>query len=126
MGIVTRMKEDLGLPITSLTIRMTDTVLGAPAAGIHLSLTAPDGHALSGRTDEFGKARVDDGLSPGHYSVVLEVGKWFAAHDRPCGYGDVTIDLEVTTGAAHDVAVSLAGYAYTVTLEPNAYAPPTD
>ena len=47
MGIVTRIKEDLGLPITSLTVRLTDTALGSPAVGVHLSVTAPDGHALA-------------------------------------------------------------------------------
>jgi 5-hydroxyisourate hydrolase-like protein (transthyretin family) len=126
MGIVTRIKEDLGLPITSLTVRITDTALGSPAVGVHLSVTAPDGHTLNGRTDEFGSARVDDGLIPGRYSVVLEVGQWFAAHDRPCGYGDVVIQLDVTSGSAHDITVSLAGYAYSVTLEPNTYQPPAD
>lgn len=124
MGIVTRIKEDLGLPITSLTVRITDTVTGSPAAGVHLALTAPDGHTLNGRTDEFGRARVDDGLIPGPYAIVLEAGKWFAAHTRPCGYGDVVINVEVANGAAHDVTVSLAGFAYSVTLEPNAYQPP--
>lgn len=124
MGIVTRVKEDLGLPITSLTVRITDTALGSPAAGVHLSVTAPDGHALNGRTDQAGAARVDDGLIPGAYTVVLEAGRWFAAHDRRCGYGDVVINLDVTTGAAHDIAVSLTGFAYSVTLQPNAYQPP--
>ncbi|BBH16733.1 hypothetical protein Back2_10200 [Nocardioides baekrokdamisoli] len=124
MGIVTRIKEDLGLPITSLTVRITDTALGSPAAGVHLTLSAPDGHGLNGRTDEFGSARVDDGLIPGSYAVVLEAGKWFAAHNRPCGYGDIVINVEVSTGAAHDVTVSLAGFAYSITLEPNAYQPP--
>lgn len=123
MGIVTRIKEDLGLPITSLTVRLTDTAAGCPAAGVHLSVTAPDGHSLKGRTDEFGRARVDDGLIPGRYAVVLEAGRWFTAHNRACGYGDITIALDVTAGSAHDVAVSLAGYAYGVTLEPNAYVP---
>lgn len=124
MGIVTRIKEDLGLPITSLTVRITDTVTGSPAAGVHLRLTAPDGHALQGRTDEFGRARVDDGLIPGAYVVVLEAGKWFEAHQRPCGYGDVVLNVEVVDGAAHDVTVSLAGFAYSIILEPNAYQPP--
>lgn len=124
MGIVTRIKEDLGLPITSLTVRITDTVTGSPAAGVHLTLTAPDGHPLNGRTDEFGRARVDDGLIPGPYVVVLEAGKWFAAHNRPCGYGDVVLNVEVANGAAHDVTVSLAGFAYSIILEPNAYQPP--
>lgn len=124
MGIVTRIKEDLGLPITSLTVRITDTALGAPAVGVHLSVTAPDGHALNGRTDEFGGARIDDGLIPGRYVVALEAGRWFTAHERPCGYGDVVIHLDVTSGSSHDVTVSLAGFAYTVTLEPNAYQPP--
>lgn len=124
MGIVTRIKEDLGLPITSLTVRITDTGIGCPAAGVHLTLTAPDGHALNGRTDEFGRARVDDGLIPGPYAVVLEAGQWFSAHNRPCGYGDVVINVEVTSGAAHDVTVALAPFAYSVTLEPNTYQPP--
>ena len=125
MGIATRIKEDLGLPITSLTVRITDTALGMPAVGVHLSLTAPDGHALHGRTDETGQARVDDGLIPGGYSVVLEAGRWFGAHGRPSGYGHVSIDLEVIAGHSHDVVVGLGGYAYTVVLEPHRYEPPS-
>jgi 5-hydroxyisourate hydrolase-like protein (transthyretin family) len=124
MGIVTRIKDDLGINRTTVTVRVTDTAVGSPAVGVHLTLVAPDGHELSGRTDELGKARVDDGLIPGTYAIVLEAGKWFAAQNRLCGYGDVRIDLEVVSGCAHEVMVSLSGFAYTVTLEPNAYQPP--
>ena len=116
MSFATRIKEDLGLPITSLTVRITDTALGGPAAGVHLALTAPDGHVLTGRTDEGGRARVDDGLIPGTYEVKLEVGPWFAAHGRPCGFSDLRVEVEVVSGTAHELAIGLAGFAYSVTL----------
>jgi len=125
MGIVSRIKEDLGLPITSLTLRVTDTALGTPAVGMHLTLAAPDGHTLSGRTDEFGRARVDDGLIPGTYTATVEAGKWFAAHERLCGYGDVRVDVDVVSGGSHEVMIGLSGFAYTVTLEPHPYVPPS-
>lgn len=108
-----RIKQDLGIKRTTLSTHVLDAALGRPAAGLHLTVTGPDGAALSGRTDADGRARIEGDIAPGEHTIAFETGPWFAAQERETFYPTVEIRFTATTGEHHHVALLLSPFAYT-------------
>jgi 5-hydroxyisourate hydrolase len=102
--------------VSHVTTHVLDAALGRPAVGIAVALLAADGSLIAdGATDDDG--RVPD-LGPevlpvGEYRIVFETGAYFAASGVDGFYPRVTIDFELTDGAAHyHVPVLLSPFAY--------------
>lgn len=112
MGTWDRVKEDLGITRTSLTVRVIDSVTGSPAAGVAIRVTKADGDLLHGRTDTEGRARVEEGLAPGVVTLRFETDEWYG--DAPHLHPHIDVALTVRAGQAHDVTLALSPFGYTV------------
>jgi 5-hydroxyisourate hydrolase len=99
--------------MTSISTHVLDAARGRPAAGVDLTLTGPDDSTRDLTTDDDGRARVDDGVLPGHHTLTFATGPWFAAQQRDTFYPEVTVAFTVTDGEHHHVALLLSPFAYT-------------
>jgi 5-hydroxyisourate hydrolase len=115
-----RIKQDLkaaaqefGFGQTTLSTQVTDTEFGRPAAGLTLTVTAPDGTVVSGKTDAEGRARVPGTVQTGTTTITFATGPWFAAQERTTYYPEVELRLTVTGGEHHHVALLLGPFSYT-------------
>jgi 5-hydroxyisourate hydrolase len=113
-----RIKQDLGLSRTTLATRVVDAERGTAAAGLHLTITAADGHAVSGRTDADGRAAVPAGLAPGTATIVYETGPWFEAQERATFFPEVRIQVTLTSGRSHGIELVLSPFSYTTYQAP--------
>lgn len=110
---IDRIKEDLGLARTTLSMQVLDTALGRPAAGLTVTITGPDGTSVTGKTDAEGRARVPGNVPAGVHTITFSTGPWFAAQERETWHPSVEVRLAVTTGQAHHLALSLSPFGYT-------------
>ncbi len=88
--------------MSPLTTHVLDTARGLPAAGIPLTLTAPDGSVTEGVTDANGRCRTllsGGALVAGTWSLRFELAAYFA--DTPSFYPVATIVFTVTRPAEH-------------------------
>lgn len=107
-----RVKEDLGITRTSLSVLVVDTVTGTPAVGVGIRVTKSDGDPLHGRTDAEGRARVEEGLPPGALTVRFDTDEWYGDQVHLHPYLEVA--LTITSGQAHHLTLGLSPFGYTV------------
>ena len=90
--------------MTTLSTHVLDAEAGRPRVGVPVRLER-DGEVLAtGRTDEDGRLRFPEELSPGVHRLVFEV-------DTPF-YPEITIAFRVTEGHLH-VPILLSPFAFT-------------
>jgi 5-hydroxyisourate hydrolase len=107
-------KQEFGIGgETTLSTHVLDAALGRPAAGMTITVTAPDGTVVSGKTDADGRARVPGNVQPGTNTIVYATGPWFDAQERETFYPEIEVRFTVTGGEHHHVAVLLSPFAYT-------------
>jgi 5-hydroxyisourate hydrolase len=103
----------------TLTTHVLDTAVGAPAAGIAISLYATGGAARSllgsavtnadGRTD----APLADALAAGWYELTFAVDAYFAARGTAAFYDAITIRFRIAEDGGHyHVPLLLAPWGY--------------
>ncbi len=112
--------------MSSLSTHVLDSVTGAPAAGVTITLetsvalAADDGPVWvqvgGGVTDADGRVR-DWGeqaeVGPGIHRLTFATGAWSARNGRECFYPEVTIAFTVEDDGAHyHVPLLLSPYAY--------------
>jgi 5-hydroxyisourate hydrolase len=99
----------------TVSTHVLDATLGAPAAGVPVSLafSAPDGWEAieTGSTDADGRHRFEARTKPGVYRVVFATGGYFAARGVAAFYPEVTITFTVIEGHYH-VPLLLSPFAY--------------
>jgi 5-hydroxyisourate hydrolase len=94
--------------MSGITTHVLDVSRGRPAAGIAVILervgtsqSSPMGRAS---TDSDGRVKTlasSDGLQPGGYRLVFEVGSYFAASGVDAFYSRVVVEFEVRDVAQH-------------------------
>ena len=101
--------------MSTLSAHVLDAALGAPAVGVGLSLTGPDGAVLeTATTDDDGRAVFAVELVEGTHHLLLETGAWFAAADRDHFHPEITVAFGVRPDEQrYHLAVLLSPYAYT-------------
>lgn len=100
--------------MTTCSTHVLDAVLGRPAAGVLVVLTAPDGTTVAEEsTDADGRVRFEVELTSGTHRLGFATGPWFAAQDRESFHPEITVSFTVTDGEHHHVAVLLSPFSYT-------------
>ena len=99
--------------MSTFSTHVLDAVLGRPAAGMDVVLTRPDGSTTALRTDDDGRARVDDDLPAGEHTVRFATGPWFADRQRDTFFPAVTVTVALPDGEHTHVALLLSPFAYT-------------
>ena len=100
---------------TTLSTHVLDAALGAPAAGLTLTLTGPDGalHA-DAQTDADGRHRFAQAVGGGVHTLTFATGPWFAAAGRDTFFPEVALTFSVDPDERHyHVALLLSPYSYT-------------
>ncbi|MCM0620578.1 hydroxyisourate hydrolase [Nocardioides bruguierae] len=99
----------------TLSTHVLDAALGRPAAGVGVTLTAPDGAAIAtATTDDDGRFRFPDPVAVGPHGLRFATGPWFAAQGRETFFPHVDLAFEVTESQPHfHVALLLSPFAYT-------------
>jgi 5-hydroxyisourate hydrolase len=77
--------------MTSLSTHVLDTAAGRPAAGVRVELWRSGELVASADTDDDGRARLADGLSPGVYRIAFAPPSPFFRR----------VELEVELGDGH-------------------------
>jgi 5-hydroxyisourate hydrolase len=101
----------------SVSTHVLDASLGAPAAGIAVTLAAQaDGtpgwtQIGSGRTDADGRHQFAVGTPAGSYRLTFATGGYFTARATAAFYPEVVITFAVTEGHFH-VPLLLSPFAY--------------
>ena len=106
----------------SISTHVLDTALGAPAAGVAVSLERVEARdrmiAIShGVTDADGRvtalAPVNANVAPGAYRLCFHVAKYFAATQRTSFYNEISVNFIVGTEAQHyHVPLLLSPFGY--------------
>ncbi|KQT90735.1 5-hydroxyisourate hydrolase [Marmoricola sp. Leaf446] len=100
--------------MTTLSTHVLDAGLGAPAAGVAVTLSGPDGHRVAGgTTDADGRLRFEEPLSPGTHRLLLETGAWFDAAGRDHLHPEVVVAVTVADRPHLHVALLLGPWSYT-------------
>ena len=101
--------------MTTLSTHVLDSALGAPAAGLDVVLTGPDGTPLTQAvTDADGRVRFEEPVAGGVHRLLFATGAWFAAHDRATLYPEVVLSFVVDATEEHyHVALLLGPWSYT-------------
>ncbi|WP_370517435.1 2-oxo-4-hydroxy-4-carboxy-5-ureidoimidazoline decarboxylase [Pseudactinotalea sp. HY160] len=112
--------EGLLSPMASfITTHVLDAQSGRPAAGIDVELAHRDATGwvtvATGRTDDDG--RIGDlgpeALAGGTYRVTFDTGAYFAGHDTPTFYPEVSVTFTVDADEKHyHVPILLSPFAY--------------
>ncbi|MCE0767271.1 hydroxyisourate hydrolase [Pseudonocardia kujensis] len=102
--------------MTGISTHVLDAALGRPAAGVEITLTAPDGTTWSGTTDADG--RVGDlytgALAPGTWTAVFATGAYHAATGQEPFFPEVTISFTADPARGHHhVPLLLSPFSYT-------------
>ena len=99
-----------------LTTHVLDTARGRPAAGVPLTLTAPDGTVTTGITDDDGRCRTlldRAAFVTGTWRLRFELGDYFARQGVPSFYPEATVVFTVTHPAEHHhVPLLLSPFGY--------------
>ena len=108
--------------IVSISTHVLDTALGAPAAGVPVSLERVEARdraiAISqGVTDADGRvtalAPLDANIAPGAYRLCVDVAEYFASTQRTCFYNEICVHFIVGTEAQHyHVPLLLSPFGY--------------
>lgn len=102
--------------MSHVTTHVLDNALGAPAAGISVALSGPDGEIIAtGETDADGRVGDlgPDVLPAGDYRLEFHTGPYFAASGRHTFFPRVTIEFILTDVAAHyHVPLLLSPFAF--------------
>jgi 5-hydroxyisourate hydrolase len=102
--------------MAGISTHVLDAALGRPAAGVAVTLTAPDGTVHTGLTDADG--RVGDlytgALAAGTCTVVFATGAYHAATGQEAFFPEVTIAFTADPQRGHHhVPLLLSPYSYT-------------
>lgn len=98
-----------------ISTHVLDAALGAPAAGVAVELTAPDGSRHSAITDGDGRigALVIGELAAGTYRIRFDTAGYFAATGQQGFYPEVVLTFTVDAGREdYHVPLLLAPYSY--------------
>jgi 5-hydroxyisourate hydrolase len=100
--------------VSTLSTHVLDAVRGAPATGITVALTGPDGTELaSAVTDTDGRAGGLGGdLPAGAYRLRFGTGPYFAARRVAAFYPEVTITFVIAEERHYHVPLLLSPFAY--------------
>lgn len=99
----------------TISTHVLDAVAGAPAVGVHVTLSDADHAVLAeGVTDADGRiTRIADEVPGGVYRLRFDTAAYFSARAVPAFYPEIVIAFEITDAAAHcHVPVLLSPYAY--------------
>ncbi|MGY1638237.1 hydroxyisourate hydrolase [Geodermatophilus sp. SYSU D00742] len=98
----------------SVSTHVLDAVLGRPAMGIPVRLSAGEVLLAEGVTDTDGRCRLVDGATAlGTHRLVFATGPWFAEQGREAFYPEVVLTFDVREpGEHHHVPLLLAPFAY--------------
>ncbi|MEU7811543.1 hydroxyisourate hydrolase [Pseudonocardia sp. NPDC049154] len=102
--------------MAGISTHVLDAALGRPAAGVAVTLTAPDGTVHTGTTDTDG--RVGDlytgALAAGTWTAVFATGGYHAATGQEAFFPEVTIAFTADPERGHyHVPLLLSPYSYT-------------
>lgn len=99
---------------TGLTTHVLDTAAGRPAAGVPITLRAPDGRSIAAVTNADGRtdAPLVEVLVDGTYELTFDVGAYFGDDDAYLGVVPVHVQLTAAMGHAH-VALLVTPWSYT-------------
>jgi 5-hydroxyisourate hydrolase len=99
--------------MSTLSTHVLDAVLGAPAAGVTVTLYQQDRRLDSGETDVDGRVRaLGEALAPGTYRLVFDTGAYFARRDVETFYPEVAIAFVVTEERHYHVPLLLSPFAF--------------
>jgi len=99
--------------MTHLTTHILDATAGAPAAGVAVVLSGPDGEIADGRTDADGRLALGpDVLEAGDYALTFETGPYFSARGVETFYPSVTIAFVVAELPHYHVPLLLSPFGY--------------
>jgi 5-hydroxyisourate hydrolase len=102
--------------MSPLTTHVLDTARGRPAAGIALTLTAPDGTVTAGVTDADGRCKTlleRPQFVPGTWRLRFDLAPYFAGLATEAFYPEATIVFTVTRpDEHHHVPLLLAPHGY--------------
>ncbi|MGY1937180.1 hydroxyisourate hydrolase [Nocardia gipuzkoensis] len=99
--------------MSTLSTHVLDAVLGAPAAGVTVTLYRQDRRLDSGETDVDGRVGALGGaLAPGTYRLVFDTGAYFAVRDVETFYPEVAIAFVVTEERHYHVPLLLSPFAF--------------
>ena len=107
--------------MSGITTHILDTAAGRPAAGVPVTLSAPDGaggweERTRARTDEDGRARLNgpDSLpAAGDYRVTFEVADYLAARTTEVFYPRIEVHFSLSDPTEHyHVPLLLSPFGY--------------
>ncbi|MDE1672313.1 MULTISPECIES: hydroxyisourate hydrolase [Nocardia] len=99
--------------MSTLSTHVLDAVLGAPAAGVTVTLYRQDRRLDSGETDGDGRVgALGEALAPGTYRLVFDTGAYFAGRDVETFYPEVAIAFVVTEERHYHVPLLLSPFAF--------------
>ncbi|WP_181780354.1 hydroxyisourate hydrolase [Pseudonocardia pini] len=101
--------------MAGISTHVLDAALGTPAAGVGVTLTAPDGSVHTGTTDSDG--RVGDlysgALAVGTYTAVFAVGDYHVSTGQDSFFPEITIAFTADPERGHyHVPLLLSPYSY--------------
>lgn len=107
----------------AITTHVLDTSAGQPAANVPVVLERRDAGGVwkpvgRGETNADGRLRTlmpeNAALEPGHYRLIFDTGKYFAAQSIPTLYPSVVIVFEAAVGERHyHVPLLIGPFGYT-------------
>lgn len=105
--------------MSTLSTHVLDTMHGRPAAGLEVTLIAPQGEVIRGITNADGRCPglVEGDLAPGRYALRFAVAAYFRAAGvvlpDPPFLDEVTIDFGIAGDGGHyHVPLLVAPYGY--------------
>ena len=99
---------------TTISTHVLDTALGAPAAGVAVSLARDGAEVGRGVTNADGRVASFGGeLRAGSYRLTFDVGPYFASTRRNSFYASISVDFVVAAVPQHyHVPLLLSPYGY--------------
>jgi len=104
--------------MSTLSTHVLDTMHGAPAAGMSLTLSGPDGEIARGITNADGRCPdlLPAALAPGKYAIRFAVADYFRARGvalpDPPFLDRVTIDFGIAGDGHYHVPLLVSPYGY--------------
>ncbi|GAB4013507.1 hydroxyisourate hydrolase [Nocardioides ultimimeridianus] len=100
--------------MTTLSAHVLDTGTGRPAAGLSVTLSAPDRSPLVVATDADGRVAFEGSTGPGEHVLALATGAWFAEQGRDTLFPRIELAFTVDAEQPHyHLAVLLGPFSYT-------------
>jgi 5-hydroxyisourate hydrolase len=99
--------------MTTLSTHVLDTGTGRPAAGLSITLTAPDRTSV-GTTDRDGRLAFEGTVADGEHVLRIATGQWFAELGRSTLFPRIDLAFTVDHEQPHyHLAVLLGPFSYT-------------